>query len=854
MQKNSPRLIAQVAGRYALAVGFVAAAYALTLLIRSDFSTPMRFFFAAVVGSAWFAGRGPGWFSVILGTVAVEYFFEPPVSFVAEFAAFSVVANWITSRGKQAEDALKHARDDLQKKVEERTAELRQMIDAIPAMVGTTSPEGTPDFINKQWQEYTGLPSQQGLGDRWTAVIHPDDLAGTLEAWRAGLASGEAFAHEARLRRADGQYRWFLLRASPWRSESARLVKWYGTATDIEDLKRAEAALRSSEKSFRLIVDSIPGCVNTTTAVGEIELANQQLLEYVGKTVEELKDWRPLVHPDDLALAIARWGHSVETGNPYDDEHRLRRADGVYRWFHVRALPLRDAADHIVRWYVLLTDIEDRKRAEAALRASEQSFRLIVDSVPGLVATMTAAGEVELVNQRILDYMGKTLEELNDWARLIHPDHRERTAALWSRSVETGDPYEIEHRIRGADGEYHWFQTRGLALRDTEGRIVRWYILLSNSDDRKRAEEALRASEHDLRLIIDSIPGFVFIVAADGKFEYVNQRILDATGKCFADLADFGWTAVIHPDDLQPALTSWQQSIATGMPHEAEWRLLHADGSYRWFHNRVEPLGDDEGHVVRWYGLLQDIDDEKNAEEAARMSQSELAHITRVMTMGELAASIAHEVNQPLSGVVINGNACLRWLAGDPNLEEAREAVQRIIRDGKRAADVVARIRTLTTKRTTSKEPLDLNEAIREVVALAEGQARRNRVSLRMESNDEPAAVLGDRVQLQQVVLNLIMNGLDAMITVGDQARELVITTHTGEGNQVAVAVRDSGIGLEPQNEERIFTPFYTTKPEGMGMGLSISRSIIQNHGGRLWATANDGPGATFQFTVPKGL
>jgi signal transduction histidine kinase len=223
------------------------------------------------------------------------------------------------------------------------------------------------------------------------------------------------------------------------------------------------------------------------------------------------------------------------------------------------------------------------------------------------------------------------------------------------------------------------------------------------------------------------------------------------------------------------------------------------------------------------------------------------------MTMGELAASIAHEVNQPLSAIVSSGSACIHWLDGPvPSLADAREAAQRIVRDGKRAGEVIARIRALTRKATTEKERLDLNGTIEEVVALVGGEILKNRVALRMDLRDDLPAVLGDRIQLQQLVLNLVINAIEAMSAVADRPRELAITTRNGETDQVIVAVRDSGAGLDPKSSERIFEAFYTTKPTGMGMGLSISRSIVQNHGGRLWAIANDGPGTTFQFTVPK--
>jgi len=250
--------------------------------------------------------------------------------------------------------------------------------------------------------------------------------------------------------------------------------------------------------------------------------------------------------------------------------------------------------------------------------------------------------------------------------------------------------------------------------------------------------------------------------------------------------------------------------------------------------------------------LRIEIAERKQAEEAVRQAQAELAHVTRVMTMGELATSIAHEVNQPLAAVVTNGNACLRWLAGEaPNLDEAREAARRIVRDGKRAGEVIARTRALLKKTGSEKERLDLNEAIREVVALAQGEVRRNRVALHLELAGDLPPVLGDRVQLQQVVLNLIMNGIEAMSAVEDRPRALVLRTQSGEINQVRVTVQDSGIGLDPQSIERIFEAFYTTKRVGMGMGLSISRSIVENHGGRLWAVPHDGPGVTFEFALP---
>jgi C4-dicarboxylate-specific signal transduction histidine kinase len=250
--------------------------------------------------------------------------------------------------------------------------------------------------------------------------------------------------------------------------------------------------------------------------------------------------------------------------------------------------------------------------------------------------------------------------------------------------------------------------------------------------------------------------------------------------------------------------------------------------------------------------LRDEMAERRRAEEAYQQAQGELAHVTRVLSMGEMTASIAHEVNQPLSGVMINANAGLRWLAADtPNIDEARQAINRIIRDGRRAGDVIARIRALSKKTGTSREKMDINEAIEEIVGLAQGEARRNATVISLQLMKGLPPVTGDRVQLQQVVLNLVMNGIEAMSTVTGHLRELTVKTENDKDGRIRVSVRDAGIGFEPETKERLFDAFYTTKRTGLGIGLSISRSIVASHGGRLWAVQNDGPGATFLFTIP---
>jgi PAS domain S-box-containing protein len=379
------------------------------------------------------------------------------------------------------------------------------IVDAIPTLAWSARSDGSADFFNQRWLDYTGLSAEEARDWGWTLALHPDDVKGLVDYWRSVLASGKPGEIEARMRRVDGVYRWFLFRATPSLDNDGRIIKWFGTNTDIEDRKRAEDALRSNERNLRLILDTIPGFVCILSAGGKVELVNRQVLEYFGKTTEELKNWdtSDAVHPDDLPRVIEAWKHSVETGEPYALELRQRRADGVYRWFQSRALPAKDTEGRITGWHMLLTDIDDRRRAEDAVRSNEQSLRLMVDSIPGFVSTANAAGEVELVNRQVLGYFGKTIEELKNWdtSDAVHPDDLPRMVEAYRRAFETGEPLDVENRSRRADGVYRWFHVRARPQRDAEGRIVRWCSLVTDIDDRKRAEALLAAEKRTLEMI-----------------------------------------------------------------------------------------------------------------------------------------------------------------------------------------------------------------------------------------------------------------------------------------------------------------------------------------------------------------
>jgi PAS domain S-box-containing protein len=397
---------------------------------------------------------------------------------------------------------------------------------------------------------------------------------------------------------------------------------------------------------------------------------------------------------------------------------------------------------------------------------------------------------------------------------------------------------EFQHQvtIQGEDELAHL----GQVFNDTARRLRDLYAVLQSSEDR-------------LRLVIDTIPAQVWSTAPDGSVDFINRRWLESTGLSAETTVGWNWSSAVHPDDLTRFVDALHRALAAGEPMESEARLRQADGKYRWFLIRNVPLRDELGNIVNWYGTSIDIEDRKQAEDALRQAQADLAHVNRVNTMGELTASIAHEVNQPLAAVVASGYACLRFLSAQPpSLAKAQEAVESIVRDGTAAGEVVRRIRALFKRAAIEKVKLDLNEVIREVLSLLRGETERRLVIVETDLGKDMAPVMGDRVQLQQLLLNLLLNGIEAMDPVLDRSKKLFIRSKRDGPETVLVEIQDCGVGLK--DSEKVFEAFVTTKENGMGMGLAICRSIVEAHNGRLWATSGEGPGATFCFTLPVKL
>jgi PAS domain S-box-containing protein len=625
---------------------------------------------------------------------------------------------------------------------------------------------------------------------------------------------------------------------------------------EVAERRRAEDDLHVTETNFSKFVESFPGLLVTMSLAGEVELFNREVLEFFGKTPEELRGWTTsdAVHPDDLPRVAVAFTNAIATATPYTIEHRCRRADGVYRWFHVRALPVQDEDGRVTGWYVLLTDIDDLKRAEASIRASERNLYQIINTIPALAWSARPDGSAEFFNQHYLDYVGLALEQVRDWGWTVavHPDDLNSLIGALQRLMASDQPGECEARLRRFDGEYRWFLLRINSLRDESGNIIKWYGTKTDIDDRKRAEEELQRSEAFLaegqRLSLTGT--FSWRVAAD-EITWSEQvyRTFGFDKDVPVTLELIG--SRVHPDDLPLFADMLERAQRAASDFEYEHRLLMPDQSIKYLHVIAHAHRDSEGRL-EYIGAVQDVTERLRSAEALSNARSELAHMARITSLGVLTASIAHEVSQPLSGIITNASTSLRMLAADPpNIDGARETARRTIRDGKRASAVIDRLRALFAKKAATTESVDLNEVTREVIALSLSELQRNRVILRMELANDLPSITGDRIQLQQVILNLLLNASDAMSGVDNRPKDLVLRTEWEKGDRVVLAVHDAGVGIEPDVMDKLFEPFYTTKNQGMGIGLSVSRAIVESHHGRLWAARNDGPGATFSFSIP---
>ena len=739
--------------------------------------------------------------------------------------------------------------------------DLRNLIETIPALVVCALPDGSVEFANRAWQEYTGGSLQELRGSGWQAAIHPDDVRGFAEEWNASLSSGKPFATEARMRRADGQYHWFLIRkalAIPPNQGGDSSLRTLIACEDINERKQADLRLHQSEIQLQAFFENSPSMIFLKDREGRYLYANREFKHARRITEEQIngKTDNELFPAEQASVFQASDRQVLEARVPIEFEQVTIQKDGQHTSI-VQKFPLLNPDGEIYAIGGIVTDITERRREESAHRYIEESHRLIVETASDCVVSMDETGAIRFANpstMKIFGYdptelIGKPLTELMpEFMRKMHETGFRRYLATGQRHMNWQGTELTALRKNGE--EFPVEISFGELTRDGH-KVFTGFI--RDISARKKAEEKLRASERTLRDLTETIPQMLWSAEADGAVDYCNQQVLDYTGLSKEQVQGAGWMKTVHRDDVDKMAREWSAAVSIGQRFQYEFRCLRAaDCTYRWCISRALPLRDQSGRIIKWFGTVVDLHDWKEAQRALQMTQAELARVSRLTTMGELAASIAHEVNQPLTAVTNNGSACLRLLANSRlEPEVLRRALEEIVADGTRASAVIARIRAFIKKAPAEiSSELDINEVIQEVLALASHELQKNQVLVECQLTRTLPLVRADRVQLQQVLLNLIMNGTEAMTAIADRPPILWVRSQIDNSGDVIVSVQDSGIGLG-SDADRPFTPFFTTKAEGMGMGLSISRSLIENHGGRLWATTNSPHGAVFSFTLP---
>ena len=782
---------------------------------------------------------------------------------------------------------------------------LRDVVNAVPAFVWTTQPDGAIDFVNERWMEFTGLRLHDAQGSNWQAAIHPDDRSKLVASWRAAVARGQAVESETRVRRADGEFRWWFLRSVPVHDESGNIVKWYGTALDVEDRKRAESLFAGEKRILEMaatgralaeILDNLCGLVedHSRGVVASILLSDGDRLWHGGAPS------LPKIYTDAInGMAVGPSAGSCGTAAYRGAQTIVEDIAVDPLWADYRDLAL----SHSLRacWSTPVFSSQGKVIATFAMyyrepRRPTDHDQEIIDHITHLAGvaiqqkssqdklqrseaylaeaqklTHTGSWAWDARSQKVLYcseemfriygfHPGETSPTREYFRQRVHPEDRDRVAKKMDRALREKVDSFGEYRIVLPDGAIRHLSTSGHPVVDEQGELIEWVGTAVDVTERKRTELERRR----LASLVEQAADLMAIADLSGGTPiYLNKAGLRMVG--FDSWEEASSRRGIHymfPEDRQ-------------FVNEVLWPAVMEKGSWsgemRFRHFKTgEPIpvlytafridDPETGQPVNVGNVCRDITQLKWIEERARENdrryremQMALAHANRVATMGQLTASIAHEVNQPITATVANAQAALRWLRAEtPDLEEVQQALGRIARDGNRAAEVIDRIRALIKKAPSHRERLEVNGVILEIIELTRSEAAKNGVSVSTALADDLPLVQADRVQLQQVLVNLVVNAFEAMTAAGEGPKELWIGTEKFNSRGVLVAVRDSGPGVEPAMLERVFESFYTTKPAGLGMGLSICRSIIEAHGGRLWASANQRRGATFRFSLAE--
>jgi len=710
------------------------------------------------------------------------------------------------------------------------------------------------DYWSRELFRIYGLDPATGAPgiEEYLALVHPQDREFMAALMKRLVAEGSEFDVTKRIVRPDGEVKHIRCVGAPV-VESGILKRIVGNAIDVteheiltQELRRREAYLAEAQRL------SHTGSFGWKPSSGDIVWSDETYRIFEYDPAEKMTFDRIIerVHPEDRASVLETAERASATGVAFDSTYRLLFADGRIKHLHVLAKPLQSACDEL-EFAGAVIDITEAKRAEETLRKSERELRTLIDVMPVFVGTALPDGSCDFLSESWLDYLGFSREQGLGWgwADTIHPEDVDRVVANWRAGLAAGESVEQELRCRRADGTYLWFLNRNFPLRDDEGNVIKWYGVLMNINALKETENALQVREHELLGIIETIPSMLWSTSPTGEVTHISQRVLEYSGLILEDFLNLGWRRMIHPDDFEDTAKAFSLAIQTGESYSATHRLRRRDGEYRWYHASGEPLRDSNGKIIQWYGLSTDIDERKRAEDHLRDTRMKLSRASRIATVAELSASIAHELNQPLMAVLGNAQAAKHWLAANPpNLTETNTSIERILRAIRSADETMQHIRALFKRESFEKTEANVPDMIREAVRLVHEDPKKSDVLIDCDFDGHFPTVSVDQIQIQQVLCNLILNAIEAM--EGSRIHPLVkVRAAVTDQNEMLIQVIDNGPGVD--NTETIFDAFVTTKDKGMGIGLAVSRSIVEAHNGRLWSENNPGGGATFSMALP---
>jgi len=691
--------------------------------------------------------------------------------------------------------------------------------------------------------------------------IHPIDRQRVEAGVGRGLADRSDYLEDFRVLLPDGTERWIAARGRVYRDSHGKPARMVGTAIDITLRKRTELALAESELRYRTLFETAPEGILLIGTDGHVHAANPAQARLYGyESPQQLEGlYAPLfVAEKDRERAAEIMKECLSGEEPPVRQYTAARRDGSEFIVEVTSAIIRGPHQRVEGYLCLTRDITESKQAEAAVRESEERFRIVADSAPVLIWMSGLDKLCTFFNKSWLDFTGRTVEQEmgNGWTEGVYPDDLPGCLKIYGDSFDARQPFVMQYRLRHHNGEYRWISDTGVPRHDAQGNFAGYIGSCVDITDRKQVEESLRESEQRFRQVAETVGEFIWEVDARGLYTYASpsvERILGYTPEELVGKMHF--YDLIEPSVRQDLKAVVLQVFANKQTfRDFSKPNVNKTGKIVHLETSGVPMLDSVGNLSGYRGADTDVTARKEAEAEVLRERAELAHVARVSTLGELAASMAHELNQPLGAILANAEAAELFLKQNPPaLDDLRAILADVRKDDERAGEVIRRMRGLLRKHELERLPLEINTLVEDVLQLVSGDAALRGVSLAADLAPIRLRVSGDRVHLQQVLLNLILNSLDALADQPRDRRQILVRTRLGADGRVELAVIDSGRGIEPERLSRLFEPFYTTKPNGMGMGLSIARTIIEAHRGRIWAENNPSGGAVFRIALPVG-